>query len=632
MTVRQRMLELIEQGKPFYTFEFFVPITESGKQNLLLRIDRMAGMAPLFVDITYHPKTVAQTLDLASKVNKYSGVNAVMHLTCTDFNRDQLKATLRKAREEGLMNILALRGDPYDPSKPWQKPVDGLASAEELVKLIREEHGDYFGIAVAGYPESHMGAGCGSTEYHTDIKFLKRKVEAGADWVMTQLFFEPSFYKQYVTDCRAAGIHVPIIPGIMPIQNVKDFTKVTSYIKCTVPDHVTQDLEPIKDDDAAVKKYGVKYALSMCERLIKDGAPGCHFYTLNLERSVRTVIDSLDHILDPNHVLPWRPSGEAKREAEDVRPIFWANRPWSYLDRTAAWDDFPNGRWGDSASPAFGGLPEIHFSNKITGSDMERKAEWGESPVSEDEIHEVFAQYIEEKVSCLPWCEKGLHLETGTMRDRLARINRQGFMTINSQPKVNGAESSDKNFGWGPPDGYVYQKAYIEFFCSPAHLDALEEAIQENKTAFKSLVYNAVNARGDIRASESASSLIPNTTNSNSNTVAAAAASSPSNASGSHLTFKRSVCAVTWGVFPGREILQPTVVDTESFLVWKEEAFDLWISSWASIYSEESEAYEILYDIHDSVFLVNVVDNDYIKGDIFKVFDRALEIMASKQE
>jgi methylenetetrahydrofolate reductase (NADPH) len=179
-----------------------------------------------------------------------------------------------------------------------------------------------------------------------------------------------------------------------------------------------------------------------------------------------------------------------------------------------------------------------------------------------------------------------------------------------------------------PPDGYVYQKAYIEFFCSPAHLDAIEQAIREDKAGFKSLVYNAVNARGDIRASELAGS---STGSSSSSSSYGAGSSSPSN-SPSDPSFKRSVCAVTWGVFPGREILQPTVVDTESFLVWKEEAFDLWLSSWASIYSEESEAYEILYDIHDSVFLVNVVDNDYIKGDIFKVFDRALEIMNKANE
>jgi methylenetetrahydrofolate reductase (NADPH) len=169
----------------------------------------------------------------------------------------------------------------------------------------------------------------------------------------------------------------------------------------------------------------------------------------------------------------------------------------------------------------------------------------------------------------------------------------------------------------------VYQKAYIEFFCSPAHLDALEQAIRENKKAFKSLVYHAVNARGDIRASEVSTDIGSTSPSSRSSSV-----QSSTNAA----SFKRSVCAVTWGVFPGREILQPTVVDTESFLVWKEEAFDLWISSWASIYSEESEAYEILYDIHDSVFLVNVVDNDYINGDIFQVFDRALEIMEANRQ
>jgi methylenetetrahydrofolate reductase (NADPH) len=180
--------------------------------------------------------------------------------------------------------------------------------------------------------------------------------------------------------------------------------------------------------------------------------------------------------------LPWRPSAMDQRSKEEVRPINWANRPKSYVSRTEDWDEFPNGRWGDSTSPAFGELSEVsHFYSFSLGSDDERRAMLGHNPTSEQDVYEVFAKYVEGKVPHIPWCENPLQPESFLIQQQLAQLNRAGYLTINSQPAVDGVESSHQTFGWGGEGGYVYQKAYCECFCSPAHMQRLVEMVRANK-------------------------------------------------------------------------------------------------------------------------------------------------------
>lgn len=230
------------------------------------------------------------------------------------------------------------------------------------------------------------------------------------------------------------------------------------------------------------------------------------------------------------------------RAKEDVRPIFWANRPQSYINRTESWDEFPNGRWGDAASPAFGDLEDSHFVNIYSGTVGERRAAWGESPQHEQEIYEVFANYIagNPSVNRLPWCMQAVHLETGRIRDQLIEMNRAGFLTVNSQPRVCGISSADPTFGWGGPGGLIYQKAYVEFFCSPSLLRTLLDVVDD----FETVSYQAVDFDGNCYTN----------------------------------CRKGEVSALTWGVFPNSEIIQPTVMDFNSFATsWKTEAFALWI-------------------------------------------------------
>lgn len=177
-----------------------------------------------------------------------------------------------------------------------------------------------------------------------------------------------------------------------------------------------------------------------------------------------------------------------------LRPINWANRPKSYVLRTEEWDEFPNGRWGDATSPAFGELSDLsHFYAFSLGSDDDRRAMLGQEPKTPQDVFDVFASYVEGKIPHIPWCETPLQAESFVIQEELAKLNRAGFLTINSQPAVNGLPSSDKVFGWGSAGGYVYQKEYCECFCSPDRAKALFKMVSQHP----SMNLYAVNNNGD---------------------------------------------------------------------------------------------------------------------------------------
>jgi methylenetetrahydrofolate reductase (NADPH) len=510
----------------------------------------------------------------------------------------KVKDALEAAKKAGIRNILALRGDPPKGAETWEAVEGGFSHAIDLVRYIRREYGDFFGIGVAGYPEGHVSM----VSMEDDLKRLHDKVTAGADFIITQLFYDVDLFVGFVTRCREIGIRCPIIPGIMPIQDYAGFKRMTGFCKTAVPQSILDAMEPIKHDDARIKAYGVEQGAAMCRRLLASGSPGLHFYTLNLERSVVCILETLGYVcLSKTHELPWKQvskwldgSGDvqiqvSRRRREDVRPIFWANRPKSYLYRTAMWDEFPNGRWGDSHSPAFGDLSDYHLCSFKTGKSEERLKIWGAAPTLPVHVYEVFAKYIEGDVPRLPWCESQLQLETIPMKRHLVRTNACGFLTINSQPKVNGEVSSDPAVGWGGTGGYVYQKAYLEFFCSAPNLERLIKTSAD----FPAITYSAVDCRGKTVSNQKFG--------------------------------EKGVNAVTWGVFPGKEIVQPTVVDTSVFVnVWKDEAFALWKSQWQSIYARGSPSWTLIQEIHDTFYLVNIVDNDYVRGDIWAFMERVV--------
>jgi len=319
---------------------------------------------------------------------------------------------------------------------------------------------------------------------------------------------------------------------------------------------------------------------------VAAGIKGLHFYTLNMEKSVREVLLRLNLIND-SHLyrdLPWsgaRGSSSGKGKQEAVRPIYWANRPRTYMARTVDWDNFPNGRWGDAGSPAFDSLGNYHLTQLYTNSVATRKQEWG-TPTSEKDVFNTFLAYLKGEISRLPWNDTALAPESDVISPGLKNMNTCGFLTINSQPSVNGVPSDHPVHGWGGPKGYVYQKAYLEFFTSPSNLQKMKDMLPKYPT----IDYQAINAKG-----ESSGTLV-------------------------------GVAAVTWGVWPSSEIKQPTVVDPVVFCnIWKDEAFALWHSQWVSVYEEGSESYKLIKNMADSYYLVTIIENNFVNGNIFAIFD-----------
>jgi len=582
----------MKKGEIFFSFEFFPPKTEAGVINLFHRFDRMGELDPLFIDVTWSAggSTAGkknQTLQIVKESQHYCCIPTNMHLTCNTSTKEEIREILKQAKENGIRNILALRGDP--PTENIKLSED-FKHAVDLVKFIRAEFGKYFCISVAGYPYGHPDC----PDRAMDIKHLKEKVDAGADFVISQLFFEADDFLKWVEDCRAIGIKCPIIPGILPIQGYQSLRNITKMCSIPVPDYITKAILPIKDNDEAIKEFGIKFAVEMCQKLIKSGTPGLHFYTLNQETATIRILKELD-LVKPKfqtRELPWKRAAIDKRCKEDVRPIYWSNRAKSYLSRTEVWDEYPNGRWGDSRSPAFGDLSDYHiFIHQPKYAKKDLKKLWGENPKTPEEIGSIFVSFLEGKIDKLPWIDSGLSSETNLIRQELIKINRAGFWTINSQPRVNGAPSTDADVGWGGNDGLVYQKAYLEFFTSPEKFKIFLEVVQKFGNRIN---YQAANMKE-----------YP------------------------YISNLDVAMAVTWGVFPGKQVIQPTITDPESFRVWKEEAFRLWVSKWADIYDNGTDSNKLIHEIHDNYFLVNIVDNNFVNGNIFDVLN---EVMKTIQE
>merc|ERR1719456_1458687 len=240
----------------------------------------------MWIDVTWGAggSTADKTLEICINALKYHGLNVMMHLTCTNMPKEKLKEALDICKENGIRNILALRGDPPGhlekgaESEGFKQCDGGFAYATDLVKYIRQEFGDYFCIAVAGYPEGHLEA----TSLDDDLKHLKEKIDAGSDLIVTQLFYDNDEFVNFEAKCRAMGITCPVLPGIMPIQSFGGFTRMTSLCKTKVPQYIHDALEPVKESDEKVKDMGVELAIKQCKDLLARGSPGLHFYTLNL--------------------------------------------------------------------------------------------------------------------------------------------------------------------------------------------------------------------------------------------------------------------------------------------------------------------------------------------------------------
>jgi methylenetetrahydrofolate reductase (NADPH) len=278
-------------GKPVISFEFFPPKTEEGERNLIEKhIPALAKAAPDFCSVTYGAGggTRDKTLMIVDRIQREHKLTALAHLTCVNHTRDEVRTVLEKIRAMGCKNILALRGDPPGGGD-FRKTPGGFEFASELVQFIREH--DAFSIGVAGFPEGHIANKIGKLD---DWSRLKAKVDAGADFVLTQLFFDNADYfefREYLTG--RLGIRAPLTPGIVAILSAGQITKFTQLCGAKIPAKLRKKLDELGDDDESAVEFGIEYATRQCEELLQAGVPGLHFYTLNKSYSTVQVLKNL---------------------------------------------------------------------------------------------------------------------------------------------------------------------------------------------------------------------------------------------------------------------------------------------------------------------------------------------------
>lgn len=566
-------------------------------------------------------------------------------------SRKLIDEALEQAKVLGIRNILALRGDPprsdeyRDDSLPDAGEDDSnkdFTWAVDLVRYIRKQYGDYFCVGVAGYPEGHSDQS--HPEHQSiehDLPYLVEKTKAGADFIMTQLFYDVNAYQKYEKRLREheSGIFktIPIIPGLMPVQSYQIFRRTTKLSHASLPPEILRRFEAVKGDDEAVKRVGLDVLGEIVDTMKHSEFPGprgFHFYTLNLEKVVAQILErnslippstptiganlgdeatTFDEVDDfviiaeakkkqqrrrssmansgpRNRVIisSARESSTSSNRASSVYETFdheagvpreainsrantlAISEGEGSLGREATWDEFPNGRWGDARSPAYGQIDGYGVSLHVSVPEARRL--WGE-PKSVADISKSFARHLGGEIDTMPWSEEALQPETLTIKNELLQLINKGWWTVASQPAVNGVPSTDPVFGWGPKNGFVFQKPFVEFFIPNDEWQKLQSKLFEHPQ----ITYFAGNAKSDF-ASNNAESVNP----------------------------------VTWGTFAGKEIITPTMIEAVSFRAWCEEAFGIW-SEWQRIYKPGSESSRLLERIRKDYWLVSVIHHGYLE-------------------
>jgi methylenetetrahydrofolate reductase (NADPH) len=285
-----RIDEIIASSdEPVFSFEFFPPKTDEGEHKLRQALGELRPLEPDFVSVTYGAmgSTRDRTVELTRWIKHDLGIESMAHLSCVGATREELRAILDRIEAAEIENILALRGDPPRGETEWTPHPGGLRYSTELASLIT---GNYrFAVGAACFPEVHPDA----PNMAHDLGFLKQKLDSGVSFLITQLFFDNELYFRFVDEARAAGIDVPIIPGIMPITDVGQIETITGMCKASIPERLHRQLELRAHDVDAALQLGVSYATLQCAELLARGAPGIHFYTLNRSPATRAILSAL---------------------------------------------------------------------------------------------------------------------------------------------------------------------------------------------------------------------------------------------------------------------------------------------------------------------------------------------------
>ena len=278
-------------ARPVISFEFFPTKTPEGERTLLEKtVPALGALKPDFCSVTYGAggSTRERTLAIVDRIQRHHGLTAMAHMTCVNATREDTAGVLAQARSLGITNILALRGDPPGGVGDFEKTEGGFEYSYELVRFIKDMGG--FSIGVAGFPEGHIACAEGK---HADWRHLKHKIDQGADFVITQLFFRNSDYLEFRDYLTSLGVRVPLVPGIIPIMSAAQIKRFVALCGAELPSALVSELDKRGEDDEAVLQFGIEYATRQCEELLREGVPGLHFYTLNRARSTAQIVGNL---------------------------------------------------------------------------------------------------------------------------------------------------------------------------------------------------------------------------------------------------------------------------------------------------------------------------------------------------
>jgi len=281
---------LLTAGERSFSFEFFPPKDAAGEEILWRSLGELEPLQPTFVSVTYGAggSTRDRTIEITGRIAKETSMTPMAHLTCVGHTVAELDDILDALAAAGVENVLALRGDPVGgPGTPWTATDGGLDYACELVDLVRRR--GQFAVGVAVFPEGHRDA----PDLDHDVRVMREKYDAGAEFAITEMVLRSSDYFGLVERARAAGVDIPIVPGIMPILNLSSMRKMVELSGRQMPDEVVRRIEPLADDPAAVRAEGIRIATELCDELLAGGAPGLHFYTLNRSKATREIYQSL---------------------------------------------------------------------------------------------------------------------------------------------------------------------------------------------------------------------------------------------------------------------------------------------------------------------------------------------------
>ena len=284
-----RLRDIYAQPGLKLSIEFFPPKTAEGVKKLMEEAEVLSALHPNYCSVTYGAtgNTRDTTVEMVERIHLERGLDVMCHLTVVGQSKDDVRSVLSDLKRRGIENIIALRGDPPRGETEWKPHPDGFLYSVDLVREARKH--DWFSIAVAGFPETHPQA----QSPEADLRFLKEKVDAGADVVITQLFFENADYFRYVENLRSMGVTVPIVPGIMPVLSSNQITRITTLCGAKIPPRLQTLLDEVAGDDEAAVRLGIDFATEQVAGLIEYGVPGIHFYALNRSRSTTAVLENL---------------------------------------------------------------------------------------------------------------------------------------------------------------------------------------------------------------------------------------------------------------------------------------------------------------------------------------------------